>query len=231
MKYHELQTRAIAMMNKDNLGVFMPDWVNEARDDLGLIYPFSFLLTTKEISVVSSTYSYAFDAADANNRYSGLYDSIVYDNAGAKKKLSFADTKLFDRLYPTPAVGEPNIYTVRGESFTVEQIPSTITSKKFLARYYRLPKKLSGDSDEEYIDKKYYKAILALVCLESAKYLAGDSTDQGAIALVGRWENEALKEVLKMVGQDKGVSVIDTALREKIVSFILGNPRVSAQQI
>lgn len=167
MKYYELQERIETNLRKKNLSSLISDWINEIREDMGRKFPLKFLLTSKQITPIASTYSYAFDKAETTGRYGGFYDNINYDNGTKKISLDYTNSDSFGILYPVSNVGIPSSYTVRGDRFIIDKIPGSISSEKLNASYYALPDKLVEDYDEAYIDKQYYDAIINLVCVKA----------------------------------------------------------------
>lgn len=205
MKYYQLQERIETNLRKKNLSSIISDWINEIREDIGRKLPLKFLLTSKQITPIASTYSYAFDKAETTGRYGGFYDNINYDNGTKKISLDYANSDSFGILYPVSSVGVPSSYTVRGDRFIIDKIPGSISAEKLTASYYALPDKLVEDYDEAYIDKQYYDAIINLACVKAfiftgdqpetlSRYqaLAGDS-------VVGMMFNESVYPVPKEI--------------------------------
>lgn len=209
MNFGNMKNRVAAEVNRDDLGIWIPDWINETREKISLMHQFSFLFIEKTVNLASATYSYAFDTGTTIDRYSGLHSAVMYYNTTTTIKLPYVDRPLFDKLFPTSiSTADPTAYTVKGEKFQVNQIPSVLTSKTFLAKYYALPDLLSADSDEKYIDKKYFQAIIAGAAMKAHRYTG----DVGAFSF---WEKEFNDSVSIMIAQDTGGRLIDKALRQE----------------
>lgn len=176
MQYFELKLRITQETDIDNLYHLLPNWINEIRESIALKYPLRFLYTSRAMNLIASTFDYTFDTG-STSRYSGFYDSIIYYNGTSYIPLSFAELINFNILFPSTATGEPSSFTVKGNTFTVDKIPTSVTSKTFTAKYYMLPDKLVNEQDEAYIDKKYYEAIINLVCLKAMSHVKDYSQD------------------------------------------------------
>lgn len=176
MQYYDLKLRIAQEIDKDNLYHLLPNWVNEVRESIALKYPLRFLYTSRGMNLVASTFDYTFDTG-ITSRYGGFYDSVIYYNGTSYMPLSYAELINFNILFPSATTGEPSSYTTKGNIFTVDKIPSIITSKTFTAKYYMLPDKLINEHDEAYIDKKYYEAIINLVCLKAMAFVKDYSED------------------------------------------------------
>lgn len=176
MQFYDIKLRIAQETDKDDLYHLLPNWINETRESIALKYPLRFLYTSRVINLIGSTFDYTFDTG-STSRYSGFYDSVVYYNGTSYIPLSYAELVNFNILFPSTATGEPSSFTTKGNTFTVDKIPSTTTSKTFTAKYYMLPDKLSNEYDEAYIDKKYYEAIINLVCMKAMAYVKDYSED------------------------------------------------------
>ncbi len=201
MKYYELQERIESNIRKKNLSSIIPDWINEIREDIAKKFPLRFLLTSKQITPVSSTYSYTFDKGESTGRYGGFYDNVNYDNGTKKISLDYANSDNFGILYPVQSTGVPSSYTVRGNTFTIDKVPSSISAEKLNASYYMLPDKLTADYNENYIDKQYYDAIINLVCVKALVF-TGDQPET-----LNRYQSLSADAVVSMVFNESIVPI------------------------
>lgn len=201
MKYYELQERIESNIRKKNLSSIIPDWINEIREDIGRKFPLKFLLTSKQITPESGTYSYAFDKGETTGRYGGFYDNINYDNGTKKISLNYTNSDNFGILYPVSSVGVPSSYTVRGDKFVVDRIPGSISAEKLNASYYMLPDKLVEEYNESYIDKQYYDVIINLVCVR-ALVITGDQPET-----LNRYQSLAGDDILSMMFNESIVTI------------------------
>lgn len=167
MKYFEMKQRIATIINKDIFDAIIGDYINEVRDDSARQNPLRFLQGKKTIPLATSLYLYPFDSNQQTSRYGGFFDSVYYDSNSSSSdpvRLTYLESELFDYHYSEKTVNDPSVYTVRGRSFEVNALPSVLTSKTFIARYYALPDKLSFDSDEKEIDLRYSDYIINRVC-------------------------------------------------------------------
>lgn len=201
MKYYELQERVESNIRKKNLSSIIPDWINEIREDISKKFPLKFLLTSKQITPIASTYSYTFDKGESTGRYGGFYDNVNYDDGTKTISLDYANSDNFGILYPVQSAGIPSSYTVRGNKFTIDKIPSSISAEKLNASYYMLPDKLTDEYNEHYIDKQYYDAIINLVCVK-ALIFTGDQPET-----LNRYQSLAADAVVSMVFNESIITV------------------------
>lgn len=213
MDYRTYQNRVAAFMNRDDLGVFIPEWINEVRDEICLYNPFSFQLRERSETYVLSQATYYFDATvppATTNRFSGIPYQIIYDDGDAAtvdKKLSVIDPHLFARLYPQIQNGNPVGYSVEGDQFTIDHTPALDTpAKTFRIKYYALPDVLVDDDDEEEIDKRFYNTVIAGVCARASEYMKNGN-------LTSFWNQKYETELRKMIAQDSGLRLTDVKLR------------------
>lgn len=201
MKYYELQERIESNIRKKNLSSIIPDWINETREDIAKKFPLKFLLTSKQITPVAATYSYAFDKGETTGRYGGFYDNVNYDNGTKKTSLDYANSDSFGILYPVQSAGVPGSYTVRGDKFVIDKIPGSISAEKLNASYYMLPDKLVEEYGESYIDKQYYDVIINLVCARALVF-TGDQPET-----LGRYQVLAGDAILSMMFNESIVPI------------------------
>lgn len=206
MTYDTYKSRVAANLNRDDLTIYIPDWINEIREEISLFHPFTFLMYEKTIPLVASTFSYEIDAAGSTGRYGGVMFSLIYDSSTTKIKLPCINSKLFDRLYPSTSAADPTVYTVRGSKFYVDKIPTSVTSKNFISKYYQLPDRLVTGSEEGYMDKRYHSAVIAGCCAKGAAFVMSPE-------LVTYWTQTYENEVKKMIAQDAGLRLGDVDLR------------------
>lgn len=170
MNYFLLKKRISEITLRDDLSSLIGGFINEVRESvsrkaISVGCPFSFLLNTKSIPLVASTYTYKFDASGSTERYGGsAINVITYDNAVIKTDIYGESVRAFELFHATPSAGDTSVFTIKGDSFQVDKVPSVVTNKTYSVRYYYLPNKLSALSDEHYIDKKYYDMIIDGVC-------------------------------------------------------------------
>lgn len=198
MNYLKMQQRISLNLDKD-IPKLIADMINEVREDVSTDHLFTFLNTTKNIPLVGATYSYKIDAAATTSRYSGVLLNIRYDDnvVTTPVRLSFYTIEKFDFLYPTQEAGEPTAYTIKGDSFIVNKIPATVTSKSFTTNYFMLPDKLVNDHDETYMEKRYYQFIIAKVC--EKVYLEYLREGKDSAFWSSYWTAEAKKQKSKLV--------------------------------
>lgn len=196
MKYYELQEKIESEINKKQLSLKIPSWINEAREDISNKFPLKFLLKSKAITPVAGTYSYAFDKNETTDRYGGFYDNVNYYDGTKNKSLLYANSENFGILYPIQSAGNPLSFTVRGVNFTVDKIPATIVSHVLTGWYYALPDKLEEDYDEEYIDKKYYGLVISFVMVKSLIHTADQPES------LARWQGLAIDYLVDMLSQE-----------------------------
>lgn len=201
MKYYELQERIEVLLKKKNLAALIADWINETREDMARKFPLKFLYTSKQITPVAGTYSYAFDKGESTGRYGGFYDNVNYDNGIKKISLDYANADNFGIMYPVQSAGVPSSYTVRGDKFIVDKIPGTISAETLNASYYMLPNKLVEDYSEDYIDKQYYDAIINLVCVK-ALIITNDQPET-----LARYQTQAGDSVISLLFSESVVLV------------------------
>lgn len=205
MNYFSMKKRVIEITKRDDLASLIGSLINEARESISrraiaVKSPFSFLLVSKSIPLVASTYSYKFDAAAATDRYGGQAINIItYDNTTTKTDIYGVSTRVFELFHSVQGVGDPTTFTIRGESFYVDKIPSTVTSKTFAVRYYCLPNTLSALNDEQYIDRKYYDMTIAEVCARVFGLFEKDTE------LFRYWNNKASEAFMDAIYQDSGI--------------------------
>lgn len=270
MNYLALKTRIAANVNRDDMGIYIGDWVNEARDKIAISFPFSFLLTSRTIPLVSTVGRYEYDnsatssftatktsttitasvgtfaATDVGKYFvwaTGIVDKIiaftsttqvVVENSGTissgttatleyprstglqlnltyttgtlSNKLSYVEPQLFDRLFPDLGTVAPTAYTVRGNAFYVN---SSVGSGNFIAKYYEFPHIMINDANEFYIDKKYYRAIIASVTAEAAAFCRDAN-------LLAYWSMAYDKEIERMIAIERGLTTTDSKLRTNV---------------
>lgn len=196
MKYYELQDWVESELNKKHLSLKIPSWINEVREDISRKLPLKFLLKSKSITPVASTYSYAFDKNETTDRYGGFYDNVNYYDGTKNKSLLYANSECFGILYPIQSAGNPSSYTVRGVNFTVDKIPATISSQTLTGWFYALPNTLEEDYDEEYIDKKYYGLVVSFVMVKALIHTADQPES------LARWQGLAIDYLVDMLSQE-----------------------------
>lgn len=183
MNFLEMKKRIKVLAYQSNAGisahnftVLLGDIINETRDWLANKHPLRFLATKKTLSLTPATYSYAFDKGESTGRYGGYFESVYYDNGSGNTpaQLQYVDSELFNVLYPTPKTQDPKAYTVRGETFTVDAIPSVVTGKSFVSRFYALPDKLTSDTSEGEMDVNYYDAVIYKTCIKLYEEIMAD---------------------------------------------------------
>jgi hypothetical protein len=166
MKYFDQKQRISTIINKDIFDSLIGNYINEVRDEVARKNPLRFLQGKKTISLATSLYLYPFDYNQQTSRYGGFFDSVYYDNNSGNDpvRLTYYEPEAFDYYYPIKDTADPTVYTVRGRNFEVNNLPSVLTSKTFITRYYALPDKLAYDSDEKEIDLRYSDYTIHRVC-------------------------------------------------------------------
>lgn len=166
MNYLKIQRRVAINLDKDNISELIAEIINEVRDELAADIPLKFLHTQKTIPIVSATYSYKIDTGATTSRYGGNLVSIKYDDNSSAEPydMVYLATEEFYNNYPSQGTGTPTAFTVKGDTFYVNNLPSTITSKNFITSYFSLPDKLSSDKDESYLEKVYSEFVIAKSC-------------------------------------------------------------------
>lgn len=166
MKYFEIKKRISDILVKDNLDQLIAAFVNEAREEAAIKQALRFLFTRKTIDLTTG-YEYAIDNGESSGRYSGHFKALYFDdNSGnTPTRLAYLEEDEFENVFPHhDQANDPSVFTIRGNNFIVNYLPSTITDKTFIASYYALPDVFDSDSDEDYMSKNYYNYIIHRVC-------------------------------------------------------------------
>ena len=212
MNYSEYQERVRNNVNRGDLNQMVALWINETRDEVALVAPWTFtLLTRLEEPVIAQTESYVIDNGTDVDRYSGLLQSVVYKNTSGRTKLTKLTPEMFDRLYPAHLSNtDPTAYCLRGNKIVINGSLTTNTGTGLYISYHALPNILDNVTyTEEAIDETYYNAILAGATLKAAVYI-------NASKLMEIWGTLYKLELEKLIAQEKGTGLTDVNLRPLI---------------
>ena len=273
MNFIAMKNRIAANLNRDDLGIYVADWINEIRDKICKAAPLYFTLTKTIIPLASGKNSYFLDdlttaaftaskalatitatagtftandigkyfrwgttgqvdkitgytsgtavtvensgtiASQAGTlifpRFSGLHQNVIFNNAGALTKLPYVEPQLFDMLFPLIETGNPTAYTIRGNEVILNKSLTTVTNISLNVKFYELPALLEYDNNEQYLDKKYYKAIIAGASSEGAAF-ARDTE------ITTYWQNVFSEELKNIIDQDKGIAPVAVTLRRDV---------------
>lgn len=204
MNFSEYRKRIRVLVDRRDIDALLDDYINNIRDEVISRHPLRFMETKKTVSLVASTYSYAFDKSETTGRYGNFFQSVHYDNNSGNDpvKMDYLENELFNELYPTQTVNDPRVFTVKGKNFTVNAIPSVVTSKSFIVKYYALPDKLTTDTSEHELDARFYDVIVNRVCLKIFQEIIKDKTPDFLGFKISMHKDEYDKEYSKLLLQE-----------------------------
>lgn len=206
----DLGTSASSPMSSTKIG----EWMNDTRKDIALKYDFNYLYEEATISTSATSAIYALPTY-----YMGHLTVLC-----EYKKLSRIGAREFDELYYTrkaeetspdtielnegsdATAGMPEYYVDRG--MYIQLFPKPDTTYTITMKYYAQPADFDEGSDEDYMSRFHFEAIIFGTALRGALYLDDIQKIQNFQAAYDR----ALQEI---VSKEKDKKAMDKKIRMK----------------
>jgi hypothetical protein len=223
MEYSELTDRVAEYLDRTDLGTSssspvsstkIGQWINDTRKDLALKYDFNYLYEEATVSTSSASSTYALPAD-----YLG-HLTLLCDY----KKLARVSAREFDELYYTDddentasdqleldvssdaTAGFPEYYIDRG--MYVQLFPEPDSTYTLTMKYYAQPGDFDESSDEDYMSRFHFEAIIFGASLRGAIYL----DDEAKIKIFSQAYKICIDEIVK---REKDTKTKDTHVRVK----------------
>uniref|UniRef100_A0A6M3IN44 Tail tubular protein n=1 Tax=viral metagenome TaxID=1070528 RepID=A0A6M3IN44_9ZZZZ len=223
MIYSRIVDRIAEYLDRTDLGTSASDpissskigeWVNDTRKDIALKYDFNYLYEEASISTSANSAIYELPAY-----YMG-HLTVLCDY----KKLSRISAREFDELYYTrkaeetspstlelnegsdATAGMPEYYIDRG--MYIQLFPKPDTTYTIIMKYYAQPEDLDEGSDEGYMERFHFEAIIFGTALRGSLYL----DDIQKIQNFSQAYDRSLQEIVK---KEKETKVRDSHVRWK----------------
>ncbi len=179
MNFSTLQSRVGDNLDRTDLTTRIKGWINDERKSLAIDYNFDFLYVeaTVTTSAGSGTYALPEDYLEKETLHLGSkklhaltgkeFDELI----GIKETLD-SSTNLLVTTNSNITTGEPDYYINRGLYFDLYPIPNG--SYTLTLKYYAQPIDFSGNTDEDYMSRIYFDAIIYGATMRGSAFLDDD---------------------------------------------------------
>lgn len=180
-----LRNRVVDYLDRSDLNVKIENWINDARIDLALKYNFRYLYVEATLStvVLSSTYAMPIDYLGhlnvwCNNKKlmrisSAEFDNLTLTEIGASAAPRQLYLEAGSSVTTDSILAPPDYYVERGMSIELYPTPDAIY--QLLLKYYAQPSVwttgTAGDSEEDYITRFHFEAVIWGAALRGSIYL------------------------------------------------------------
>jgi hypothetical protein len=193
--------------NRTDLTTKIQNWINDVRKDIALKYNFDYLYTETTVTTSQSTATYnlptdylGHEVIKLNDKKLSRFTRREFDLVeGIDDDVSTANSYLFTES--TTEEGTPDYYIDKGMQFDLYPVPDgeyTITIK-----YYSQPVDFDEGTDEDYISRFHFEAIIFGAALRGAMFL-DDKEKQSAY---GPMYMSALQEMIRREKEKRGEDI------------------------
>jgi hypothetical protein len=176
MNFSTLQTRVADYLDRTDCGTRIPNWINDTRKHIALQYNFDYLYVEATMTTYSGSGTYALPT-DYMGHLTVWCQNFKLAKVGAREfdeltgideeTPSYAPT-LFTQSDQTS--GAPTYYIDRG--MNIQFWPTPDSTYTVLMKYYAQPLDFTNTTDEDYISRFHFEAIIFGACLRGAVFLS-----------------------------------------------------------
>lgn len=183
MDYSTIQARVAEYLDRTDLTTHIQNWINDCRKDIALKYDFDYLYVEASISTSagSATYSLPQDYLGHLTIFAGSkkltrvgpreFDELYGNNDDDESNVVWLTSETSQRDSATPS-GAPDYYIDRGMYIQLWPIPDNTYT--VLMKYYAQPADFTIGTDEDYVSRFHFEAIIYGAALRGAVFLDDD---------------------------------------------------------
>jgi hypothetical protein len=203
MIYSDLQDRVASYLDRSDLTTKIQGWIDDARKDLALKWPFKYLYVESTTSTVANQATYALpdDYLGHLNVWCGSKklvrlstqeaDNLAVTDIDASAIVRNLTFESGTTVSIADAAGAPDYYIDKGMEFDLYPTPDaayTLTIK-----YYAQPTTFVSGSEYDYISTFHFEAIIWGAALRGAMFL----DDKEKLTSFGQAYDSAIQEMVQ----------------------------------